>query len=57
MDNDPNDRFDRLLDAMANGPHPSARTRKAADPASGEAPDACSSDTHAPRDTSEDASR
>ena len=51
-----NDRFDRLLDAMLKGGPPSGRKNAAADQASGEAPDACSSDTQTPPDTSEDAS-
>lgn len=53
----PDDRFDALLDAMAKGEAPSARKKTATGSASGEAPDACSSDTQTPPDTSGDASR
>ena len=66
-------RFDRLLKAMSHGePHkakprwpqsatdllgPSAQTSAGADQASVPEPDACSSDTQTPQDTSGDASR
>lgn len=49
--------FDRLLKAMAEGEAPSGRKSTSSGQASGEEPDACSSDTRTPRDTSEDASR
>lgn len=41
----PGDRFDALLKQMVQGEAPSARKKQAADQASGETPDACSSDT------------
>ncbi len=50
------DKFDLLLKAMAAGAPPTARTKPAAGPASGEAPDACSSDTRTLPDTSGDVS-
>lgn len=54
MTKDPNDRFDRLLAAMAP---PSGRRRKSDGPALDAERDACSSDTQTPPDTSKDASR
>lgn len=56
MDRDPNARFDRLLGAMLSGTAPSERKKPSADPASGEASDACYGDTQTPPDTSADAS-
>ena len=50
-------RFNTLLKAMSEGEAPSERKKPSAGQASGEAPDACSSDTQTRRDTSEDASR
>lgn len=50
-------RFDQLLKAMANGAPPSARKKPSADPASGEASDACCSDTRTPKGTSADGDR
>lgn len=52
-DEDPNARFDALLQRMAHGQAPSGQTTKPADQASDAARDACSSDTQTPRDTSE----
>lgn len=57
MTNDPNERFDRLLEAMANGKAPSERKKPSADPASGEADAACYDGTQTPPDTSGDAER
>ena len=51
------ERFNRLLKAMSEGEAPSAQKSTSGDPALGEEPDACSSDTQTPRDTSGDASR
>lgn len=53
----PQDRFNRLLGAMLNGPAPSGKKKPLAAPASSEASDACCGDTQTPKDTSEDVSR
>lgn len=51
------DRFDRLLKAMLDGPAPSAGKKPSADQASGGEPPACYDDTRTPRDTSEGSER
>jgi hypothetical protein len=56
QDDDPHDKFDRLLKAMTEGEAPSVRKKPSADPASDAERDACSSDTQTPQDTSGDAS-
>lgn len=53
MTDDPHEKFDRLLKAMAP---PSERKKPSADQASDAEPPACCDDTQTPPDTSEDAS-
>lgn len=55
---DPNDKFDRLLDAMAHGHAPvSGKKKPSGDQASDAERRAYCDETRTPRDTSEDASR
>lgn len=54
MPDDPNARFDRLLEAMFP---PSERKKTSSDPASGEADAACYGDTETQPDTSEGGDR
>ena len=54
MTSSPNDRFNRLLGAMLNGPAPSGKKKPSTVPASGEASDACCDDTQTPKDTLKD---
>ena len=58
MADDPNQRFDRLLDAMAHGHAPvSGKKKPSGDQASDAERRAYCDETRTPRDTSEDASR